>query len=71
MNLDNIEIRTVRRNDDFDGQRCGIYVPAVIVEHKPTGLIALCGTERSLTKNRDIALAMLEYGLLEIGIKDE
>ena len=49
------------------GQSVGVIQRDIIVTHIPTGLKARCGVERSQTKNRDIALAMLEYGLAEIG----
>lgn len=49
------------------GQQVGIIPSRVQVTHKPTGLIASCGTERSQMKNRNIALAMIEYGLAEMG----
>lgn len=49
------------------GQSVGIIPSRVQVTHRPTGLIASCGTERSQMKNKKIALAMIEYGLAEIG----
>lgn len=49
------------------GQSVGIIPTMVQVTHKPTGLVAQCGSERSQMKNRNIALAMIEYGLAEMG----
>lgn len=49
------------------GQQVGIIPSRVQVTHKPTGIIASCGTERSQMKNKKIALDMIEYGLAEIG----
>lgn len=51
------------------GQQVGIIPRQIKVTHKPTGLMAQCGTERSQFKNRNIALAMIEYGLAEMGYK--
>lgn len=51
------------------GQHVGIIPSRVQVTHKPTGIIASCGTERSQMKNKNIALAMIEYGLAEIGYR--
>lgn len=36
---------------------------AIRVTHKPSGLVAQCGTNRSQHKNRTICLEMLEMGL--------
>lgn len=52
------------------GQQVGIIPIRVQVTHKPTGLIASCGAERSQMKNKNTALAMIEYGLAEIGYED-
>jgi peptide chain release factor 2 len=38
----------------------------VTVTHKPTGLQVSCDTERSQSKNRDLALATLSRQLLEL-----
>ena len=47
----------------LSGQHCGTIPTGVKVTHVPTGLTASCNTERSQMKNRDIAMAMIEYGL--------
>ncbi len=49
------------------GQHCGLPVYGVRVTHIPTGLVAFCDAERSQLHNRNVAEAMLEYGLLELG----
>lgn len=49
------------------GQQVGIVPSRVQVTHIPTGIVASCGTERSQMKNKLIALAMIEYGLAELG----
>lgn len=52
------------------GQTAGMPTPIVCVTHIPTGLSATCGFERSQLKNKKICLAMLEYGLAELGWKE-
>lgn len=49
------------------GQSVGMPTPAVRVTHVPTGLVAVCDFERSQLKNKRIAMAMIEYGLAELG----
>lgn len=49
------------------GQSVGVIPLRVQVTHKPTGLMAQCGAERSQFKNKRIAMAMIEYGLAELG----
>jgi protein subunit release factor A len=51
------------------GQQAGTPLSSVRITHIPTGLMAQCGYERSQHKNRQTALSMLEYGLVNIGIK--
>jgi peptide chain release factor 2 len=53
------------------GQHVGSIPTTVSMEHVPTGLKASCGCERSQMKNRQVCLAMIEYGLAEIGWIDE
>lgn len=45
------------------GQQVGLTMMGVKITHLPTGLVAICGTERSQHRNRDIALDMLLGGL--------
>ncbi len=52
------------------GQQVGMPSPAVRVTHIPSGLSASCDAERSQMKNKNVCLAMLEWGLLEIGWKE-
>lgn len=52
------------------GQHVGMVSVGVRVTHIPTGIEAACKTERSQHKNRNVALAMIEYGLLELGWKE-
>jgi protein subunit release factor A len=50
------------------GQHAGSPATSVRITHIPTGLMAQCGA-RSQHKARTVAMAMLEYGLLELGEK--
>jgi protein subunit release factor A len=52
------------------GQSVGVLSTGVIVTHIPTGISATCNAERSQFKNRKIAMAMIEYGLAEMGWKE-
>lgn len=52
------------------GQQVGIVSSGVRVTHLPSGLFARCECERSQLKNRNICLAMIEYGLAELGWKE-
>lgn len=49
------------------GQHVGGVSTTVRVTHIPTGITAMCGTERSQHKNRNVATDMIEYALIEIG----
>lgn len=55
------------KRDRSGGQQVGLTLSDIKITHVPTGLVVQCGCERSQYSNRKIALAMLEYGLLEIG----
>lgn len=44
---------------------------AIKVIHIPTGIHAVCYAEKSQIKNRNIAMLMVEYGLAELGWKDD
>jgi peptide chain release factor 2 len=51
---------------DESGLKVGTMICSVRVTHKPTGLMAGCGYERSQLKNREIAYAMIEWGLVSV-----
>jgi protein subunit release factor A len=53
------------------GQHVGLIESKIRAKHIPTGLTASCSYHRSQMTNRSVCLAMLEYGLAEIGWKDE
>lgn len=70
MNAKDIEISTVT-NYPRGGQQCGRIPVGVTVKHLPTGLRAFCDAEQSQQKNLKVALAMIEYGLAELGYVEE
>lgn len=49
------------------GQHVGVPRSHVKVQHVPTGIYAVCSSERSQHKNRSVAMAMVQYGLAELG----
>lgn len=51
------------------GQHAGLIPQRIMVEHIPTGLRA-SAEERSQHRSRAVAMAMIEYGLAEIGYKE-
>ena len=53
------------------GQVVGIMSAGVRVTHVPTDMEATCTCERSQSKNKKVAISMLEWGLMEVGWRDE
>lgn len=51
------------------GQHVGVPYSIIKVLHKPTGIYAVCGTERSQMRSRKVAMEMVEYGLMAIGYR--
>lgn len=66
MNPAHLKI-TVQDRGPKGGQTCGATPTGVVVEHLPTGLKAFCDQHRSQLKNKQVAMAMVEYGLAELG----
>jgi protein subunit release factor A len=52
------------------GQYVGIPL-GIHLTHEPTGIQVIVSTERSQSKNKKIAQSMIEWGLTEIGWKDQ
>ena len=46
------------------GQHAGIPASSIRVTHEPTGIMAQYGEERSQHKNKQIAIEMIEWGLM-------
>ena len=75
MRIEDLKIEAVNPDEAAGrlrrgGQTVGIIATGVKVTHIPTELSAYCCTERSQMKNKKIALAMLEWGLVEVGWQD-
>jgi protein subunit release factor A len=47
------------------GQQAGIQASSIRVTHEPTGIMAQYGEERSQHKNKQIAMEMIEWGLMK------
>ena len=69
MRLENLKIETLAP-PNLGGQHVGLISRGVIVTHIPTGLTASCNSERSQMRNKDVAIAMIEWGLAEVGFSD-
>lgn len=54
---------------NYGGQHVGVPVSIIKVTHKPTEISVSVGYGRSQFINRNVAISMLEYGLLELGWK--
>ena len=52
------------------GQHVGLGPTGVKITHIPPNLQVIVVCERSQTKNKKVALSMIEWGLTEIGWKD-
>lgn len=48
------------------GQHVGILVTEVRVTHIASGLMAQCGTFRSIHKNKEVAMSMIEWGIADL-----
>jgi protein subunit release factor A len=51
------------------GQQCGVS-NGVKIEHLPSGLVAICNTERSQHRNKAIAMDMILGGLTSPAFRD-
>lgn len=67
MNPAYLKITVQDRYPSLGGQQAVSTPSGVLVEHLPTGLKAFCDQGRSQLKNKNIAMAMIECGLAEIG----
>lgn len=63
-----IELHDPRSAKEKGGQHTGSFPKAVKVTHIPTGIFAVCGSERTQHKNKKVAIDMIEYGLVSIGL---
>ncbi|MGZ8432819.1 MAG: peptide chain release factor-like protein [Candidatus Binatia bacterium] len=69
MRAEDLEI-TATNPEPRGGQHVGTPHYHIKVLHKPTGIYAVSMWERSQHKNKQIAMAMVEFGLAELGWKD-
>lgn len=56
---------------DEGGQRVGLTTRIIRIVHEPTGITAECGESRSQFKNRDVAMLMIQFALIELGFNSE
>ena len=68
INPDDIEIEVFRASGD-GGQHVQKNATAVRIIHKPTGIVASCQNERSLTQNKDVALKILRARLYDLEVQ--
>lgn len=52
------------------GQHVGIIGTGIRITHLPTSTIAACDMHRSQSKNKDAAMEMIEWALLNAGWRD-
>lgn len=58
-------------NINQGGQQVGLTSITVRAVHEPTGITAECGEARSQFKNREIAMMMIQFALIELGFRSE
>ena len=58
-------------NPNKGGQHVGLTTSTIRVVHEPTGIMAECGEARSQFKNRDIAMSMIQWALINLGFGSE
>ena len=65
-----LEIKALRDPKyNYGGQHVGMPIEPIQVTHIPSGITATCGVMRSQHRNRQVALEMVEYGVLEAGYR--
>lgn len=68
MKPEDLQIESLR-HPSAGGQSVGVTCPGCRVKHLPSGLVAESWNDRSQYRNKAVAMAMIEYGLAEIGRK--
>lgn len=69
MKLEDLKIEAIDPQPK-GGQHVGMPIVAIRATHIPTKLSATCETERSQSRNKNVAISMIEWGLSEIGWRD-
>ena len=64
---EHLKITVQDRYPSLGGQQAVSTPRGVLVEHIPTGMRAFCDQERSQLRNKRVAIAMIEYVLVELG----
>lgn len=68
MNLADLKIEAIPLHKS-GGQSVGMPRTGIQITHLPTGLVAFADSGRSQMRSKNVALAMIEYGLAEMGWK--
>ena len=58
-------------NPNPGGQQVGLTTSIIRIIHEPTGIMAQCGEARSQFKNRDIAMSMIQWALINLNFPSE
>ena len=53
------------------GQKVGLTTNIIRVVHEPTGIVAECGYERSQFRNRQVAMDMIQWALVNMKFPSE
>lgn len=67
---ENFRIEVIRPQSQ-GGQHVGRSNDPVRVTHIPTGIFAQCGSDRSQHRNRTVAMEMVEWALVSLGLPME
>lgn len=66
---DDCKVTVVNHNQG--GQQVGLTSTTIRIVHEPTGITAECGEARSQFKNREVAMLMIQFALIELGFNSE
>ena len=62
---------TIVKPPNEGGQKVGSPNYPIRVVHTPTGIVAECGHERSQFKNREVAMSMIQWALVNMNFSSE
>ncbi len=66
LKIEDVKKEVVPINNGLGGQSCGIWPRTVRLTHLPTEIVVEVGIHKSQLKNFELAISMLEWGLLQI-----